>query len=88
MADKELETTETRRSQFPCSEKPIISVKEARKILGKNYSEKLSDADLSRIIGTLHKLASSLIDNNSVPKNDVVAWNDEGSRAPHCLWLY
>lgn len=57
---------------FLCSDKIIISVKEARKLLGKDCSDKLSDADLSRMIGVFSKLANSLVDTNIVPKYQVV----------------
>ncbi|MBQ3280167.1 hypothetical protein IJG92_00695 [Candidatus Saccharibacteria bacterium] len=57
---------------FLCSDKIIISVKEARKLLGKDCSDKLSDTDLSRMIGVFSKLANSLVDTNAVPKSKVV----------------
>ena len=57
---------------FLCSNKIIISVKEARKLLGKDCSDKLSDADLSRMIGVFSKLANSLVNTNIVPKYQVV----------------
>lgn len=57
---------------FLCSDKIIISVKEARKLLGKDCSDKLSDADLSRMIGVFSKLANSLVNTNIVPKYQVV----------------
>lgn len=50
-------------------DEPIITVKEARKILGKNVSDRLSDEDLARVIGWMHKIVSNLIDANIVPKN-------------------
>lgn len=40
----------------------IISVKEARKILGKEVSEKLSDIELARMIGLLNKMAEAILD--------------------------
>lgn len=57
---------------FLCSDKIIISIKEARKLLGKDCSDKLSDADLSRMIGVFSKLANSLVNTNIVPKYQVV----------------
>lgn len=61
-----------KQSTFQCPKEIIISVKEARKILGKEYSDKISDDDLTRMIGLFTKLADSLIDSNMVPKNKVV----------------
>lgn len=61
--------TPKRARTFQCSNEIIISVKEARKILGKECSDKLSDADLSKMIGVFSKLANSLVDANIVPKN-------------------
>lgn len=57
-----------RQSSYICSTEMIISLKEARKLLGKETSEKLSDSDLSKMIGTFSKLADSLVDANIVPK--------------------
>lgn len=54
---------------FQCSNEIIISTKEARKILGKECSDKITDADLSKMIGVFSKLADSLISANMVPKN-------------------
>ncbi len=53
------------------SDKPIISVNEARKILGKEY-ENLSDDSLQRVIVSLHKIANSLLDSIRVPNNEMV----------------
>ena len=69
---EEYKKTPKKKDGFLCSDKIIISVKEARKLLGKDCSDKLSDADLSRMIGIFSKLASSLVDTNIVPKNKVV----------------
>ena len=69
---EEYKKTPKKKDSFLCSNKIIISVKEARKLLGKDCSDKLSDADLSRMIGIFSKLASSLVDTNIVPKNKVV----------------
>lgn len=49
------------------SEKPIISVKEARKILGKEY-DNVSDDNLMGIIKSLSKIASYYLDSIRVPK--------------------
>lgn len=54
-----------------CSNEIIISTKEARKILGKEESDKVSDEDLARLIGLMHKIANDLIDVKIVPKNKV-----------------
>lgn len=53
------------------SEKPIISVKEARKILGKDY-EDISDDDLMGTIVKMYKIAQSLLAGNGVPNNQMV----------------
>lgn len=53
------------------SEKPIISVKEARKILGKDY-EDISDDDLMGTIVKMYKIAQRLLASNSVPNNQMV----------------
>jgi hypothetical protein len=41
--------------------KPIISVKEARKLLGKDY-EKLTDEKIAELIEQLHELAKLALD--------------------------
>ena len=43
----------------------IISVKEARKILGKELSDKLSDEDLAAMIGNMYRMAEAIL--NSTP---------------------
>lgn len=48
------------------SDKPIISVKEARKILGKEY-ENVSDDNLLGIIRSLYQIANYYLDNIKVP---------------------
>lgn len=53
------------------SEKPIISVKEARKILGKEYKD-LSDDNLSGVIISLTKIAQFYLGFLEVPKNKQV----------------
>jgi hypothetical protein len=50
------------------SEKPIISVKEARKILGKEY-DNVSDDNLLGIIRSLHQIANYYLDSIKVPNN-------------------
>ena len=49
------------------SEKPIISVKEARKILGKEYIN-VSDDNLTGIIKSLSQIANYYIEVVKVPK--------------------
>lgn len=49
----------------------IISVKEARKILGAE-SNGFSDEDLARIIGQLHNLSEQLLEQALVPKKEKV----------------
>ncbi|MCA9313190.1 hypothetical protein KDA08_02580 [Candidatus Saccharibacteria bacterium] len=49
------------------SEKPIISVKEARKILGKEY-DNVSDDNLMGIIKSLTQIANYYLDVVRVPK--------------------
>lgn len=56
----------------PETDSIIISVKEARKILGKEMSDKLSDEDLARMIGLFHKMAESILDSDIVPNNNMV----------------
>ena len=53
------------------SEKPIISVKEARKILGYEYRE-LSDDNLLGVIVSLTKIAQFYLGFLEVPKNKQV----------------
>ena len=45
----------------------IISIKEARKILG-SEADGLSDEYLARVIGQLHNLSEQLLEQASVPK--------------------
>lgn len=49
--------------------KQSFSVKGARKILGKEVSESLSDADLMEVIGIMSKLADVLLSEEFVPNN-------------------
>ena len=53
------------------SEKPIISVKEARKILGHEYRD-LSDDNLMGVIMSLTKIAQFYLGFLEVPKNKQV----------------
>jgi hypothetical protein len=53
------------------SEKPIISVGEVRKILGKEYRS-MSNDNLMGVIISLTKIANYLLDKVKVPKNDKV----------------
>lgn len=53
------------------SEKPIISVKEARKILGQEYKD-LSDDNLLGVIVSLTKIAQFYLGFLEVPKNKQV----------------
>lgn len=54
---------------FLCSNEIIITTKEARKIIGKEESDKISDEDLARLIGLMYKVADGLINVKIVPKN-------------------
>ena len=64
--------TKRGKTRSPKPDSIIISVKEARKILGKEVSDKLSDADLARMIGLFSQMAESILDSDVVPNNDVV----------------
>lgn len=57
--------------------KPILTIKQARRILGKDISDSIDDIHLSRMIGELSNLANAMIDDFSVPKNDEVAYNEK-----------
>ena len=46
--------------------KLVISVKEARKILGKESSDSMTDEDLIGLIGSLTSLSSMLLEQYSV----------------------
>lgn len=50
--------------------KPIISVKEARKLLGKKVSDQLSDEEVGRLIGNMSFLVDRLLDAKHVPQNE------------------
>ncbi len=64
--------TKQGKNKSPKPDSIIISVKEAREILGKEVSDKLSDVDLARIIGLFSQMAESILDSDVVPNNDVV----------------
>ncbi len=49
--------------------KSIISVKEARKLLGKKVSDQLSDEAVGELIGNMSFLAGRLLEAKSVPQN-------------------
>ena len=50
------------KDSFLCSNESIISTKEARKLLGKADSDKISDLELAYFIGLMRRIASDLID--------------------------
>lgn len=56
----------------PYNLKPIISVKEARKLLGKKISDQLSDEEVGELIGNMSFLANRLLEAKSVPHNKKV----------------
>lgn len=49
--------------------KPIITIKEARKLIGKRLSDQLPDEDLGRLIGAMSSLANRLLEARLVPQN-------------------
>ncbi len=56
-------------------QKPVITVKEARKILGKKVSDQLSDEEVGRLIGSMSFLANRMIEAKIVPqkqKSDIM----------------
>lgn len=61
-----------RKDSFLCSNEIIVSTKEARKLLGKTDSDKISDEDLAQLIGLMHRIASDLIDIKIVPNQQKV----------------
>lgn len=69
MSGKESNNSETNILQKPNLE-PIISIKEARKILGKKTFDQLSDEEIGRLISTMHFLADILLDAKFTPPND------------------
>lgn len=60
-----------RKDNFLCSKEIIITTKEARKLLGKDASDKVSDEELARTIGLMHRLANDLIDSRMISKHNV-----------------
>ena len=54
--------------------KPIISVKEARKLLSAD-AETISDDDLIRTISGMQQIATTLLTSDSVPRNGKVWYN-------------
>ncbi len=63
-------STKTEISEY---QKSIITVKEARKILGKKVSDGLSDEEVGRLIGSMTFLANRLLDTRIVPQNQQLA---------------
>lgn len=68
MADKQLSPVE----RIMTDEKPVITLKLARRVLGKKVSSSIDDADLSRIIQAMSTLAMDLECKESVPKSGMV----------------
>lgn len=56
---------------MPDNGNQIISLKEARKLLGVD-SSRLSDNDLLRIIQSIQLIANDILDSTIVPNNDEV----------------
>lgn len=52
--------------------KPVITVKEARKIIGKGLSDKLSDEQLGRLIGEFSTIARESLEASLVPQKQLV----------------
>lgn len=52
--------------------RPIISIKEARKLLGKKISDQLSDEEVGEFIGGMSFLANRLLETKSVPLTEKV----------------
>ena len=50
----------------------VISLKESRKLLGKEDPEKISDYDLAVMIDSMSKMADYLLNIKIVPKNHMV----------------
>ncbi len=48
--------------------KPIISVKEARKLMGKELSEQFDDEDVMGLVRLMSYLAQGLLEHVSVPQ--------------------
>lgn len=56
-------------------DKPIITSKEARKLLGKELSNSLSDDDLMKVIKRMNTLSNALLSGDFVPQNKM-AYNN------------
>ena len=56
---------------FLCSKEIIITTKEARKLLGKEISDRVSDEELAKLIGLMHRLANDLIDSRIISNHNV-----------------
>lgn len=53
------------------SQSPIVTVKEARKILGKS-AKNMSDIDISSLIAAYDEIATLIIRNYTIPKDSVI----------------
>lgn len=69
-------TKRTKRSHLQSAAKPIISVKEARKLLGKP-SEQLSDTQIGDIVHTLHLMARHYLHNSGSKKTSGVVQSSQ-----------
>ena len=72
MSKKHNVTAKTKSNE---DQKPVITVKEARKILGKKVSDQLSDEEVGRLIGSMSFLANRMIEAKIVPqkqKSDIM----------------
>lgn len=49
--------------------KPIISIREARKFLGKKVSDQLSDEEIGKLIENMSFLSNRLLEAKTVPQN-------------------
>lgn len=56
---------------LPQPSKPIISAKEARKLLGKDAID-MSDASIMGVVSSLSKIANHLLDSVKVPSTQMV----------------
>lgn len=69
MSKKDSYSSKINTSQNYDEYKPIITVKEARKIIGKKLSDQFSDEELGELIGQMEFIADRMITNNLVPRN-------------------
>lgn len=60
-----------KKDSFLCSKVIIITTKEARKLLGEEISDRVSDEEPARLIGLMHRLANDLIDSRIISKHNV-----------------